>query len=135
MVNHILWLANRLTRLPNLEIWGYQVQNTLLPNGYVDITDVAEEKRSLLNCFPSQNKERHYDHVTMGLAAWNSRLLSKSPHPRYVEIFHALPANELIKLIENFYFTNLAVTYPGDSRLSAAMSELHQAITGRQASQ
>ena len=35
MINHLLWLANILSPLPDIEIWGYQVQNTLLPNGFI----------------------------------------------------------------------------------------------------
>ncbi|MGB7201856.1 MAG: PIG-L family deacetylase [Pyrinomonadaceae bacterium] len=129
MVNHLLWLANRLTPLPNVEIWGYQVQNTLLPNGFVDITCVSEEKRALLECFPSQNKHRHWDHVAMGLAAWNSRLLSKSDSPRFVETFLALPAAELLKLIEDFYFTDLRITYAGEPNLAVNMETLRKAVT------
>ncbi|MBK8465881.1 MAG: PIG-L family deacetylase [Chloracidobacterium sp.] len=129
MINHILWLANTLATLPDIEIWGYQVQNTLLPNGFVDITAVADEKRFLLECFPSQNGDRHYDHVAMGLAAWNSRLLSKSKTPAFVEIFFTLPARELMKLIEQFYFKDLELTYAGEPSVAANLRELHLLIT------
>ena len=128
MINHILWLANVLTPLPDVEIWGYQVQNTLLPNGFVDITAVADEKRALLQCFPSQNVNRHYDHLAMGLAAWNSRLLSKSQKPAFVEIFFTLPAHEIMSLIERFYFEDLELTYSGEPTIAVNLRELHQSI-------
>lgn len=128
LVNHLLWLANQLRPLPKLEVWGYQVQNNLLPNGFIDITEVADEKRELLGYFKSQNADRHWDHVSMGLAAWNSRLLSKSPKPRYSEIFFALPAQELIRNIEKFYFADLETTYLGDASLISHLSSLHQSI-------
>ena len=128
MINHILWLANKLAPLPDVEIWGYQVQNTLMPNGFVDITAVADEKRSLLECFPSQNGNRHYPHLAMGLAAWNSRLLSKSSKPAFVEIFFTLPARGLMDLIERFYFADLELTYVGEPLITANLKELHDSI-------
>jgi LmbE family N-acetylglucosaminyl deacetylase len=133
MINHILWLANALAPLPDVEIWGYQVQNTLLPNGFVDITEVADEKRALLECFPSQNAARHYDHVAMGLAAWNSRLLSKSKTPAYVEIFFTLPAQELMRFIKRFYFKDIELTYAGEPTIAANLRELHRSITKTEA--
>jgi LmbE family N-acetylglucosaminyl deacetylase len=76
MTNHLLWLANRYRLLPDCEVWGYQVHNSLYPNGYVDITDVIEEKRKLLGLFRSQNLHmRRYDHFALGMGAWNSRYL------------------------------------------------------------
>jgi N-acetylglucosamine malate deacetylase 1 len=129
MVNHLLWLANRLNPLPDVEVWGYQVQNNLLPNGYIDITDVAAEKAALLECFRSQNRDRHWDHVAMGLAAWNSRLLSKSREPVFAEVFFTLPVKDLLTLVENFYFKDFEVTYDGEPRLLANISALHLAVT------
>jgi len=133
MINHILWLANQLAPLPDIEVWGYQVQNTLLPNSFVDITEVADEKRALLECFPSQNADRHYDHVAMGLAAWNSRLLSKSKTPSYVEIFFTLPARELMRLVKQFYFKDIELTYAGEPTIAANLGELHKVITNNMA--
>ena len=64
--NHLLWLADQRRRLPDCEVWGYQVHNAIYPNGYVDITDVVDEKRKLLAVFESQNYHmRRYDHFTM----------------------------------------------------------------------
>ena len=128
MINHILWLANKLAPLPDIEFWGYQVQNTLLPNGFVDITAVADEKREMLECFSSQNVDRHYPHLAMGLAAWNSRLLSKTAAPTFVEIFFTLPARELMKLIDRFYFEDIDLTYAGEPTIAANLRKLHMSI-------
>ena len=130
LVNHLLWLANRRAELPECEIWGYQVHNTLFPNGYIDITTVADEKRRLLECFKSQNLHTtRYDHLAMGMAAWNARILD-STEPRYLELFFALPLKELLRLVEQFYFTNLRATYRGHAAVLPGMTALHQATTG-----
>jgi LmbE family N-acetylglucosaminyl deacetylase len=131
LVNHLLWLADRHRSLPNCEVWGYQVHNSLLPNGYVDITDVAEEKRKLLECYVSQNYHvKRYDHIALGMAAWNCRFLPNykaDPVPRYVEVFCALPIRELLKLIESFYLPDLDATYRGMSR-TEGVKQIHRAV-------
>lgn len=128
MVNHMLWLANRRRPLPECEVWGYQVHNTPFANGYVDITGVAEEKRGLLQHYHSQNDYCRYDHLAMGLAAWNAHLLGSTPDPRYVEVFFALPAFEFFGLVEMFYFADLQMTYRGDSNVIAGLAALHEAV-------
>lgn len=128
MVNHILWLANKLEPLPAIEIWGYQVQNSLLPTGFVDITEVADEKRSLLKCFESQNAGRHWDHVAMGSAAWNSRFLSRSDRPLYAELFFPSPVNEFLMLVERLYFSDLNATYLGEREIASHLASLHEEI-------
>jgi N-acetylglucosamine malate deacetylase 1 len=130
LVNHLLWLANRRAVLPECEVWGYQAHNTLFSNGYVDITPVAEEKRALLECFKSQNlHSTRYDHLVMGLAAWNARILN-STEPRYLELFFALPMKELLRLVERFYFTDLRTTYRSHAAVLPGMTELHRTVTG-----
>jgi LmbE family N-acetylglucosaminyl deacetylase len=129
LVNHLLWLANRRNGLPDFEVWGYQVHNTLFPSGYVDITGVAEKKLELLRCFKSQNLfGQCYDHLAMGMAAWNARFLERSPEPRYVEVFFTLPVGELLRLVESFYFHDLYATYRGDSRVMQGARAIHQAV-------
>jgi LmbE family N-acetylglucosaminyl deacetylase len=128
LVNHLLWLANRRSALPFFEVWGYQVHNTLFPNGYVDITPVAEQKRELLKCYYSQNEfSKRYDHLAMGMSAWNSRFL-KGAEAKYIEVFFALPVNELLRLVEKFYFSDLAATYRGHSAVLAGAQEIHRAV-------
>ena len=100
-------------------------------NGYVDITSVTEEKRRLIECYQSQNNYCRYDHITMGLAAWNARLLENNATPRYAEIFFTLPANEFLQLVENFYFQNMTTTYRGDEKIIPGLSAIHNAITAK----
>ena len=131
MTNHLLWLASRHRRLPDCEIWGYQVHNTIYPNGYVDITDVIDEKRQLLGVFDSQNLHmRRYDHFALGMGAWNSRYLPEDAagEARYAELFFALPLAEHLALIERFYFRDLRQTYRGHERVMAGIMPLHEAV-------
>jgi hypothetical protein len=106
-----------------------------LPNGYVDITNVAEEKRKLLEYYVSQNNHvKRYDHLAMGMAAWNCRFLPNykaDSVARYVEVFCALPLHEHLKLIESFYLPNLDSTYRGLS-ISEKMRQLHKEIVSRE---
>ena len=112
-------------------MWGYQVHNSILPNGYVDITNVAEEKRKLLEYYISQNNHvKRYDHLTMGMAAWNCRFLpdyKADSVARYVEVFFALPLHEHLKLIESFYLPDLDATYRGLA-VSEGMQQIHKAV-------
>lgn len=133
LVNHLLWLAHRRFGLPDFEVWGYQVHNTLFPNGYVDITEVAEAKRKLIQCYKSQLETScRYDHLSLGLAAWNSRFVrgeGAAPLARYVEIFFAIPLREHLQLIEKFYFDDFDVTYRSNALVAPAAARLHGEVT------
>jgi LmbE family N-acetylglucosaminyl deacetylase len=131
MTNHLLWLAFKRRGLPKFEVWGYQVHNTPFINSYVDITAVADEKASLLKCYVSQNNERRYDLMTMGLAAWNARLIPASPTARFVEAYLALPDVEFFRLVESFYFADLVATYRGKIPLVSNLAALHKSVTGQ----
>jgi LmbE family N-acetylglucosaminyl deacetylase len=132
LVNHLLWLAHQRKRLPSCEVWGYQVHNTLIPNGYVDITEEAEKKLELLRCFKSQIEfGQCYDHLAMGMAAWNARFLERSSQPRYVETFFTIPMSEHLRLVETFYFTDLETTYRGDQKVLQGAHSIHEAVTRR----
>jgi LmbE family N-acetylglucosaminyl deacetylase len=134
LVNHLLWLAHHRCGLPDAEVWGYQVHNTLMPNGYVDITGVADQKRALLECFRSQNEfHTRYDHLAMGMAAWNARFF-KSTVPRYIEIFFALPMSELLRLVGSFYFADLEATYRSQGAVVAGAKAIHGEVLGGRAS-
>jgi LmbE family N-acetylglucosaminyl deacetylase len=134
LANHLLWLANKHKCLPECEVWAYQVHNTLYPNGYVDITDVAEQKRDMIRCFRSQNEHyKHYDSIAMGLAAWNARLIParlNEGRDRFAEIFFVLPITDYLNLVENFYFHNLNYTYGNDIELLDGAQSVHQQVTG-----
>ena len=132
LVVHLLALALRRWGA-NAALWGYQVHNALPANGLVDITDVADEKRRLLGLFASQNdRYRRYDHVAMGLAAWNARLLpygGGEAGERFVEVFHVQSAEAYASDVERTYLPDLARTY-GRPALAAAAAALHEAATG-----
>jgi hypothetical protein len=134
VANHLLWLALRDGPPLECEVWGYQVNNPVWANGYVDITAAMDEKRALLQLYESQNWNiRRYDHLAEGLAAWNSRVLPSKPvdpSPRYVELFCALPVDAHLRLIERFYFKSLARTYLGKKAVTANMERLHRQIVG-----
>ena len=131
LVNHLLWLTDRCHSLPNCEIWGYQVHNSLIPNGHVDITEVADEKRRLIECYTSQNLHvKRFDHIAMGMAMWNCRFLPNykaDPVARYVEVFCALPLCEHLRLIETFYLPDIDATYRGIS-MAEGMRKIHNTV-------
>ncbi len=127
-VSHCLFLANQIFPLPNFETWGYQVHNTLWPNGYIDITAVVQEKRELLRCYKSQNA-KYYEHLAMSMNGWNARFLPfRDDISRYIEIFFALPSKELLRCVESFYLKNLKATYNGEENVYTPMIKIHNRI-------
>lgn len=132
LMNHLLWLTNLRRPLPACEVWGYQVHNTVYPNGYVDITDVIGRKRDALRCYESQNRQfRPYDHVSVGLSAWNARYLPVFDHEethRYAELFFSVPLQEHLELVEKFYFRDIPATYQGDSDVYEPLQALHHQV-------
>lgn len=133
MANHLLWLSDRHFGLPDFEVWGYQVHNTLYPNGYVDITAVADAKRELIGRYRSQVDDYHYDHLAMGMGAWNSRFLrAKGDNvPRYLEVFFAVPSHEFMSLVESFYFADFNATYRSWNRIMPGLMPLHEQVVGQ----
>jgi LmbE family N-acetylglucosaminyl deacetylase len=130
--SHLLWLAMPDRMRDAAEIWGYQVNNPIWANGYVDVTDNAGQKRELLQIYKSQlTRIRRYDHIANGLAAWNSRVLpsrADADRPRFVELFCALPASEHLQLVERFYLADLRRTYHAKPILGNNMVALHKAL-------
>ncbi|MCW5960608.1 MAG: PIG-L family deacetylase [Pyrinomonadaceae bacterium] len=125
MVNHLLRLAEKCGGLGDFEVWGYQVHNSLLPNGFVDITETADEKRELIEIYESQNKSFYrYDHQAMGIAAWNSRYLGRSSEQKFAEIFFALPKAEFLRLVGRFYLKDMNQTYLGEKGLIESLNHL-----------
>ena len=133
LVNHLLWLSDYLEPLPGTEVWGYQVHNVPLPNGYVDITEVIEQKKKLLNGYVSQNTHvKRFDHIAVGMAAWNSRFLPDykgDTRERYVEIFCALPLVEHLNMVERFYFPDIEAIYRG-IEMAEGMQRIHSKVLG-----
>lgn len=117
-INLLIYFSHLRSGLPAFEWWGYQTNNSLYPNGYVDITKVAEDKRRLLQLYESQNDNyRRYDHQTLGLNAWNSRFLPGSRAESYAEIFFAVPSPSVLGMIERFYMPDLEKLFRGNAKL------------------
>ena len=133
MVNHLLWLANRRRPLPDCQIWTYQISNTLMPNGFVDITDVIETKRALIEVYESQNTySRRYDHQTIGLNAWNGRYIKNKDAAKklwYLELFFTSTMAEHLDLVEEIYLSDLETIYAPGKSLTANMTALHRSVT------
>ena len=128
MANHLLYLANKLHNLPDAEVWGYQVHNNIIPNNYVDITSVMDDKIRLLRYFESQlNGLQRYDHIAKGMAIWNGRLIN-STEERYYEMFFSVPLKEYCSLINQFYFKDIKKTYNGFKSVSDGMIALHNSL-------
>ena len=128
--NHVLWLAMRRMQLAaSTEVWGYQVHSPLFANAFVDITPVAEEKRQLIRRHASQMAVNAYDHTSLGVAAWNARLLGHSPANRYVEVFHTLPVNEFLDRLPRWYMADPQKTYRSDLPQMELLLRLHQQET------
>lgn len=134
LTNHLLWLSNQRNTLPGCEVWSYQIHNTLYPNGYVDITDVAEQKRKMIRCYRSQNENyKHYDSIAMGLAAWNARLVPArldEGRDRFAEIFFTLPVAKYLELVAYFYFRDIEATYRNEANVFRGAQNIHRQIVG-----
>jgi LmbE family N-acetylglucosaminyl deacetylase len=132
VVSHMLWLAAQRHKLPNFEVWGYQVNNSPFANSILDISPQIDEKIALLKLYVSQNELlRRYDYQAWGLAAWNARFLpskSTDKSEKYAELYSTLPQVEFFRLVETFYLKDLERTYLGSSRIAEAMKRLHKQV-------
>lgn len=133
LITHCLTLTHLKFDLSDVkEIWSYQIHNTIMPNTYVDITEIIEEKRELLQFYESQLKLlRRYDHLAVGLSAWNSRFLPNKfgPYPeKYVELFFTLPSSEYFNLLASIYFPNLTSVYRGMDAYIELMNSLQNSV-------
>ncbi|MEA2014783.1 MAG: hypothetical protein U9N38_05715, partial [Thermodesulfobacteriota bacterium] len=130
--SHLLYLAHKVKPLAAMEIWGYQAHNALFHNGYVDITDKIEVKQQMLQCYESQNRNyKAFGHLTVGMAAWNSRYLPSEVgqvEKRYAELFFTLPTMDFMTLVERHYLKSLDKVYKGHPAIVRSMSELQDAI-------
>lgn len=75
------------------EVWGY-----CIPNVVVVIDEVAQLKSDMLARFTFANQAVDYQHTTLGLNAFHSRLLGAG-ECRYAERFFELPREEYIDFI------------------------------------
>lgn len=76
----------------DLQICFYEVWSTLgLVNAFVDISDVIDSKKAMINCYKSQISQKDYEYHAFGLNQYRGIFKDK----RYVEAFCVLN-------IENF---------------------------------
>lgn len=128
VTNHMLYLANKHKGVNSkIEIWSYQVHNTIYPNAYLDITSKIEEKKKMVEAYHSQNENFIcYDHLVTGMNAWNSRFLTYKPQQvkrQFIELFFTLPVKDYLGLIERFYLPNIKEVYKGRPTLVKNMKE------------
>jgi len=93
--------AGALSR--TIEVWAYQVYSVLPGNIVVDITQVAEAKRSAIGGYASQMKARDWGHFSLGLNAFNSRLVRSRGKSVYVECFFVVPLHEYVELCRGYF--------------------------------
>lgn len=71
----------------NLQICFYEVWSTLgLVNAFVDISNVIESKRAMINCYKSQTSKKDYEYYALGLNQYRGMFKDK----QYVEAFCVL---------------------------------------------
>lgn len=84
---------------PDLKICFYEVWSTLgLVNAFVDISEVIETKKAMINCYKSQILHKDYVYHALGLNQFRGMLKDK----KFVEAFCILPMIDFIK-ISNLY--------------------------------
>lgn len=83
----------------DLKICFYEVWSTLgLVNVFVDISEVIEKKKAMINCYKSQTAKKDYEYHALGLNQYRGMLKDK----KYVEAFCVLSINDF-KNICNLY--------------------------------
>lgn len=81
----------------DLKICFYEVWSTLgLVNAFVDISDVIEKKKAMINCYKSQTAQKDYEYHALGLNQYRGMLKDK----KYVEAFCVIEVNDFIKICE-----------------------------------
>ena len=99
--SQLLWQASRRGLIrDDVELWCYQVYSPIISNVVVDISDVAEEKATVVRMWKSQMQHRNFDHYILGLNAFNIRLL---PTARYVEAFFVVPLRDYCELCQTYF--------------------------------
>ena len=88
----------------DIEVWAYQVYGAIPANVIVDISQVIEQKKSLIKYHVSQMVKRDWAHWALGLNAFNSRFLPSSDAEKYAESFFVLPIKEYVKLLEIYFY-------------------------------
>lgn len=82
---------------PNLQICFYEVWSTLgFVNSFVDISDVIESKKAMINCYKSQTSKKDYEYHALGLNQYRGMLKDK----KYVEAFCVMDVDDFRKICE-----------------------------------
>lgn len=82
---------------PGLQICFYEVWSTLgLVNAFVDISDVIESKKAMINCYKSQTSQKDYEYYALGLNQYRGMFKDK----KYVEAFCVFEVSGFIKICE-----------------------------------
>lgn len=81
----------------DLQICFYEIWSTLgFVNAFVDISDVVEFKKQMINCYKSQTTQKDYEYHALGLNQYRGMLKDK----KYVEAFCVLDVDEFKKIRE-----------------------------------
>lgn len=79
----------------NLQICFYEVWSALgLTNAFVDISNIIEKKKSMINCYQSQTAQKNYEYHALGLNQYRGMLKDK----KFVEAFCILSVDDFIKM-------------------------------------
>ena len=82
---------------PDLQICFYEVWSTLgLVNAFVDISDVIDSKKAMINCYKSQISQKDYEYHALGLNQYRGMFKDK----KYVEAFCILNVKDFIKICD-----------------------------------
>ena len=123
MLNHVLALAVDESSWKEARLLAYQVHSPVPANRILDITDVIEQKRELLKLYRSQLEIKAFDHVAIGMAAYNSRFFDTRA-ARYAEIFFEIDAGRYAAMVRDAYERDLRAVYGARPDTLLLMSEL-----------
>lgn len=81
----------------DLKICFYEVWSTLgFVNAFVDISDVIESKKAMINCYKSQTAQKNYQYHALGLNQYRGMLKDK----KYVEAFCVMDVSDFLRIGE-----------------------------------
>lgn len=82
---------------PELKICFYEVWSTLgLVNAFVDISEVIESKKAMINCYKSQTSQKDYEYHALGLNQYRGMFKDK----KYVEAFCSLDLDDFKRICD-----------------------------------
>lgn len=82
---------------PDLKICFYEVWSALsLVNAFVDISEVIETKKAMINCYKSQISQKDYEYHALGLNQYRGMFKNR----KFVEAFCILDVSDFKKVCE-----------------------------------